>query len=177
MKIVWGFLLFSLIFSLSAVSQATAAEMEATIRVSGGGTYDYFVIGMRRDATDGFDNLFDTLAPAFNLNETYISTYISHPEWDAIKDDFRADIRSVGQEQEWIVTVYTNLAPGTPLRMETDSERSHVPGKYIVYIEDVATGSVVNLEELPYEFSVTADRPFRDFTVFAYRKGGKKQKQ
>ena len=75
--------------------------MTATIRVSSNSLYDYVVIGERPQATDGFDNAYDTISPG-NLNadmgQPFISVIIPHPEWKPAMREMRGDIRSPAEK-------------------------------------------------------------------------------
>lgn len=162
LKVLFLVAIFPLIFT---VSKAFAlSDMKASIRVSGGTAYDYFVIGMRADAGDGFDNAHDTMAPGRNLNETYIYAYLYHPEWGQIKSEFRGDFRSLKERDEWIVYVYTNLPAGSPLVMSID-ETSVIPPEYKITVQDMETGSETEINSSPYYFTVSAGKPLRYFKV------------
>jgi len=155
----------ALLLFLSANAFAIS-DMKAKIKVSGGNTYDYFIFGMMTDATDGFDNAYDTISPGPNMNDTYISTYFSHPEWNAVKSEFRADFRSIKESDEWTVSVYTNLAAGTALTMALQSEGSNISG-YSLTVEDTTTGQMTDILSSTYGFTVSAGNPLRYFRITA----------
>jgi hypothetical protein len=105
--------------------------LTAAIRVSSGGLYDYVVIGEHPNATDGYDNAYDTISPG-NLNadmgEPYISVVVSPPDWKAGRRELRGDIRSLAKRQEWQLTVTSSLPAGTPLKVELQPDRTRLPG-------------------------------------------------
>ena len=72
------------IICLTSVAAMGFDSMTATIRVSNNSLYDYVIIGEHPQATDGFDNAYDTISPG-NLNadmgQPFISVIIPHPEW------------------------------------------------------------------------------------------------
>lgn len=154
------------LFLLSANAFALS-DMKAKIKVSGGGTYDYFVIGEMQGATDGFDNAYDTISPGYNMNDTYISTYFSHPEWGQVKSEFRGDIRSLKEYDEWTVTVYTNLSDGTALTMSLQNEDSTLPSEYKITVEDTETGKITDILSSSYEFTVSGSNTSRYLKITA----------
>jgi hypothetical protein len=173
------------VISLCAVEASAMSDFTAKIRVSGGGTYDYCVIGMNQAATDGFDNAYDALAPGFNMNDTYLSCVISHPDWNTVKIDFRGDIRATKPSETWSITVRTNLPAGTPLTMEVEQDGNSLPQNALIVVDDAANGKRADLTAGPYEFSSTGST--MSFTIAAGSKkvdavkkktgeGGKKQK-
>jgi hypothetical protein len=134
-------------------------DMKANICVSGSGAMDCFVIGMQGDATNGFDNAFDTISPGAGFNDTYILTYMDHPEWGQIKQEFKGDIRSLKAQDEWTVSVYTkNLPAGTGLVLKL-LENSVIPSGYTLKVEDT------DLTAAGYQFSVTTPDAIRNIKV------------
>lgn len=131
--------------------------MAATIKVSGGGVYDYVVIGESPKASDGFDNAYDTLAPGDNLNATYISSYFSHPEWGAAKTTFRGDIRTLAEKQEWALSFYSTLSSGTPLTVELQPGMNVLPQGLRLTIKDSGNTTSANL--IDGHLTLTAPAP------------------
>jgi hypothetical protein len=119
--------------------------MAATIKISGAGIYDYILIGESPRATDGFDNAYDTMSPGDSLNTNYISSYISHPEWGAIKNNFRGDIRSIAETQEWTITIASSLPAGTPLNVELQTGLNILPQGLQLTIKDIGNTTSANL--------------------------------
>jgi hypothetical protein len=139
------------------VTTAPAEDMKASVKVTGGGTYDYVVVGGVTGAEEGLDYLYDIIYPSPNLNDSFIATSIPHPEWGAVKDEFRADMRPAETDQSWTMAVSSNLPAGTPLKLDLDGETSVVPEGYTLSVTDVETGDVVSLDgATPYEFVVPA---------------------
>src|SRR5689334_23135475 len=106
-----------ILICLTSVASLGFEPMEATIRVSNGSLYDYVVIGEHPQATDGFDNAYDTVSPG-NLNadmgQPYISVVIPQPEWKPAMRKMRGDIRSPAKKQEWKIAISSSLPKGTP---------------------------------------------------------------
>lgn len=142
---------------VAAAGQAMAVSpMTATIRVSGGSTYDYVTIGMSSYATDGFDNAYDTFAPAGNMNDTYIITSILHPEWNQVKSQFRGDFRALAERQEWQVTVASNLPAGADLTVTLDKTLSTIPVDGTLTAEHPATSQQIDLRNGSLQFTLPA---------------------
>lgn len=159
--------LIAIAFIIAAtVTNVWASDMRAKIKVSGGGTYDYFIVGEMDGATDGFDNAYDSLYPAGNMNETYIMSSFYHPEWAVVKSEFRADTRSVADIQQWDVDIYTNLPNGTMLTMSL-MEGSKLPADYTLTIEDTATGQQTDMRTGEHSFTVTDNTSLKTFKVTA----------
>ncbi len=147
----------AVIAAIWAVDASAAPGFEARIRISGGGTYDYCVIGMNGKATDGFDNAYDILSPGLGLNDTFISCTIPHPEWNAVKSDFRGDIRSLKPSDEWHLVVQTNLPAGTPLTMTVLPSGKRNARLVRIVVDDFATGRRADLGRSDYRFTATGD--------------------
>lgn len=130
------------LFPLTALA---VEPMAATVKVSGGGVYDYVVIGESPKATDGYDNAYDTLSPGDSLNSTYISTYFSHPEWAAVKKTFRGDIRTLAEKQEWSLSIASTLPVGTPLTVELQPGLNILPQGLQLTIKDIGNTTSANL--------------------------------
>jgi hypothetical protein len=106
--------------------------LNATIRVSSGNVYDYFIIGEHPFATDGYDNAYDTISPG-NLNremgEEYLATTLLHPEWKPALRELRGDIREPAARQQWRVVVSSSLPAGSPLAVRLDLDRTKLPDR------------------------------------------------
>ena len=136
-----------------AVDAAAVSDFEATIRVSGNGTYDYCVIGMKQGATDLFDNAYDIICPGLSMNAVSISCALTHPEWTTLKTEFRGDIRSPKETDEWHAVVNSNLPAGTALTMEIVPMPKDLPDSVMIMVDDFATGQRVDLRDGPYQFT------------------------
>jgi hypothetical protein len=130
---------------LSPLSALAMEPMAATIKISGGGVYDYVIIGESLKATDGFDNAYDTLSPGDSLNNVYINSYFSHPEWGAAKAAFRGDIRSLKEKQEWNLSIASTLPFGTPLTVELQAGLNVLPQGLQLSIRDSGNTTTANL--------------------------------
>lgn len=131
---------------LAAALPAIAAEpLVAPIRISGGGTYDYVVVGESPMATDGFDNLYDSFAPAGNLNDVYITAWFDHPEWLQVKNRFRGDIRSLATRQDWVLSVVSTLPAGTPLTVALDNRMNILPAGLQMTVSNISNTSSTSI--------------------------------
>ena len=76
----------ALVASLAIPALASAAEpLSAAINISGANLSDLVVVGESPKATDGYDVFYDILAPGPSLNDTSITAWFSHPEWQQVK--------------------------------------------------------------------------------------------
>jgi len=157
------FTIIAAIIALWATGAFAAQDFEAKIKISGSGAYDYCVIGMNKNATDGFDNAYDTLAPGGNMNGTYITCTMLHPEWKAIKNEFRGDYRTHKRSDTWNIVVQTNLPAGTVLTMEALKKGAPIPESVMISVEEPATGQQTELTSAPYQFTVTGE--VMNFTI------------
>jgi hypothetical protein len=149
------------------VTSAMAVDMSAKIRIEGGGTYDYVIIGMNPDATDGHDNKYDIFAASGNMNSEYIEAYFSHPEWNKVKDNFRGDIKSLANTQQWIMTVYTNFAAGTPMSIVLGDEGPDFAGDFQYLVRDMDTNETVDISAGNLQYTVSANSSVRSFEITA----------
>lgn len=147
-----------------------AYEFKVSLKVSGPSVEDSFFFGMREKATDGFDNAYDAFALR-SMNQKYVYTYMPHPEWRALENDFRGDIRSVGGYKEWNVYVKTNLAARTALKMSLIKEESKIPEGYKIAFKDMGTGRTIDIKNLPYAFAVPAGGVQKNFKFFIQKVG------
>lgn len=140
------------LFTLPSLARAYQ-PLAATVKVSGGSAYDYVIIGESPLATDGFDNAYDTIAPGGSLNGVWITAYFDHPEWNAVKRQFRGDIRSASPSQTWLLTVEHNLPAGTPCTISLDSRTSIVPFYAGITLIDLKSGDKADLKTGSYTFA------------------------
>jgi len=156
-----------IILALCAFPSLAAAyqSLAATVRVSSGSTYDYVIIGESPLATDGFDNAYDTIAPGASLNNVWISAYFDHPEWNAVKRQFRGDIRSAAASQTWVLTVEQNLPAGTFCTISLDAVASILPMNAGIILTDPKGGATVDLKAGSYTFAATAGPSTFDITI------------
>ena len=172
-------LLLAAVAIMIATAPAAAADkpksrqnIEAAIEVRAGKLYDYVLIGMHRDATDGFDNAYDTVTPGVGVGNQYILSVIPHSDWNTVKTDFRTDFRAMKSHDAWDVLITTNLAAGTPLTVAIDQEQSKIPEGCAVRIEDMSTGAVQDLERGAYVFPVKASGLAQQFRISIARQAG-----
>lgn len=151
----------------SGVAQARDEDVFVKMKVAGGGTYDYVVLGLRADATDGYDPAFESFAPMPGSNDSFIEVYIPHPEWARIKSKYRSEVKSLRGDWRWRVNVETNLAAGTLLSMESEGA---VEGIRVLLVDHI-TGGTVDITDGAYEYVVPANGGARPFTVALVKEG------
>jgi len=177
-KIFIVFLLAAAVLSC-LTDQALAAKhsekqnVEVAIETRAGSVYDYILIGMHHDATDGLDNAYDTVTPGQGVGDRYILMVMPHPDWKSVKTDFRTDFRAMKKLEIWEAMVTTNLPDGTPLTMSIDREQSKLPAGYAVIIEDMVTGAAQNLEKGAYVFPVKTSGLAQQFRITLKKDVGK----
>jgi len=151
--------------ALAAKNSEKQKGVEIAIETRAGKVYDYVLIGLHKDATDGLDNAYDTLTPGLGVGDHYILMVVPHPEWSSVKTDFRTDFRSMKTSDTWEATVTTSLPDETPLTMSIDQEQSKIPEGYSVTVEDMLTGAVQALEQGAYVFPVKSSGIARQFRI------------
>jgi hypothetical protein len=144
------------IITIIVLTNASAMALEpitATIRVVSESLYDYVVIGEHPQATDGFDNTYDTISPG-NLNKTmgqqYISVTIIHPDWKPAMQELRGDIRSLAHKQEWELTIRSSLPEGTPINVALRKNESVLPQGVKLTLRDDNTKKNHDLKNASY---------------------------
>lgn len=157
---------------LCPLSALAVEPMAATIKVSGGGVYDYVVIGESPKATNGFDNAYDTLSPGDSLNSTYISAYFSHPEWGAVKSNFRGDIRTLAEKQEWNLSIASTLPAGTPLTVELQPGLNILPQGLQLTVSDTGNTTTATLTGGTYTLASPASGTATQLIITALQPAG-----
>jgi hypothetical protein len=142
-----------IIFCITAVAAHAFEPMTATIWVTCESMYDYVVIGEHPQATDGYDNAFDTISPG-NLNadmgQPFISVLILHPEWKSYQQELRGDIRSPAKRHEWEITITSSLPEGSPLNVALRKGESTLPLDMKLTLKENKTGNEHNLRKSSY---------------------------
>jgi len=147
-------------------SLATAYQsLAVTVKVSSGTSYDYVIIGESPLATDEFDNAYDTIAPGASLNNVWITSYFDHPEWNAVKRQFRGDIRRAAASQTWTLTVEQNLPVGALCTVSFDSVVSLLPMNTGMTLTDLKSGATVDLKAGNYTYAATAAPSMFSITI------------
>ncbi len=125
--------------TLTATAAFGFSPLTATVKVSNGTLYDYVVIGEHAEATDGFDNAYDTISPG-NLNATmgqpFISVTIPHPDWQEAARELRGDIRAPAKNQQWRLSIKSSLPKDTPLTVILQMEVSSLPHGVKLKVQD-----------------------------------------
>jgi len=115
---------------LTAAAAFGGQPLSATVRVASGDLYDYVVLGAQKQASDGFDNAYDTISPG-NLNADlglpFISVVVPHRDWKPALRLLRGDVRAPARLLTWQVEVTSSLPQGTPLAISLKSDESRLP--------------------------------------------------
>ncbi|MBW2644908.1 MAG: fibronectin type III domain-containing protein [Deltaproteobacteria bacterium] len=136
-------LLVILISSSFSASAYSGTDWKITLRVSGGGTYDYCIAGVKDGAADGQDNAWDIPAPPGTLNDIYIYTYFPHPEWGHVFDTFRQDIKAPDFPKEWVFEVVSNISG--ELTVQWPDLKEIIPDKDAVLVDIDGEGGEIDM--------------------------------
>jgi hypothetical protein len=115
-----------------------------TLKVTGGGIYDYCIAGVKIGATDGLDNAWDIPAPPASPDDNYIYTYFPHPEWGAVFDKYRRDIKASDLPKEWVFEVSSNISGD--LTIEWPDLNNAIPDKQAVLVDVDGGGSETDMQ-------------------------------
>jgi hypothetical protein len=137
-------LLVILILSGFSTSAYSSSDWKITLKVSGGGIYDYCIAGVKVGATDGLDNAWDIPAPPPSLNYTYIYTYFPHTEWGGVFDRFRQDIREPNLPKEWVFEVSSNISG--ELTIQWPDIKNAIPDKEAVLVDTDGGGGEIDMQ-------------------------------
>jgi len=141
------------IICVTSVAAHAFEPMTATIRVTSESMYDYVFIGEHLQATDGYDNAYDTISPG-NLNadmgQPYISVLILHPEWKRSQQELRGDIRSLAKRHEWEITIISSLPEGSPLNVALRKDESTLPLDMKLTLKENKNGKEHDLRKSSY---------------------------
>jgi len=139
------FTLFAAFFvvGLFNVSTYASSDWKLKLKVSGGGTYGYCIFGAQNGATDGRDDAWDIPSPPGSPNDTYISAYFPHPEWEGTFDKFRQDIKAPDLPKEWTFEVESNVSG--QLTITWPDIKNAIPDKQAVLVDLDGGGSETNM--------------------------------
>jgi hypothetical protein len=129
------------IFSFPAYA---SSDWNITLKVTGGGVYDYCIAGVRVGATDGYDNAFDVLSPPGSLLSTYINTYFPHVEWGPLYSKLRRDIKAPDLPKEWIFEVNSNILG--ELTIQWPDIKNAISDKKAVLVDMEGTGQEIDMQ-------------------------------
>jgi hypothetical protein len=121
----------------------SSSDWKITLKVSGKGTYDYCIAGVKDGASDGRDNAWDVPSPPGSPNAAYISTYFPHTEWGGVFDRFRRDIKSPDLPKEWTFEVVSNISG--ELTISWPDLKNAIPDKDAVLVEINEAGDEINM--------------------------------
>jgi hypothetical protein len=133
------------IFSTSAYS---SSDWKITLKVTGGGIYDYCIAGVKAVATDGHDNAWDISSPPKNPYEAYgypyIYTYFPHAEWGSLYSKMRRDIKAPDLPKEWIFEVSSNIIG--ELTIQWPDLKDAIPDKKAVLVDLNGGGGEIDMQ-------------------------------
>jgi len=156
--VISAFLIFTIIAIFSAPAYST--DWKITLKVSGGGLYDYCIAGVKDGATDGHDNAWDIPAPPGSMYSTYINVYFPHPEWNHVFERFRQDIRSPDLPEEWIFEVVSNISGN--LTIQWPDIRNSIPDKEAICVDIEGSGMETDMHtDSGFVFANSAGHPRR----------------
>jgi len=157
--------IYTLLFVLFIASNFSASayagsDWNITLKVSGGGMYDYCIAGVKEGANDTLDRLWDIPAPPGGLNTTYIYAYFPHPEWNDVFERFRQDIRASDLPKEWIFEVVSNISGN--FTIQWPDIRNAIPDKEAILMELGGSGMETDMHAASqFVFTNSAGQPRR----------------
>lgn len=152
-------ILISIIFQASAYS---GSDWNITLKVSGGGIYDYCIAGVKEGAYDTLDRLWDIPAPPGSPNSTYVYAYFPHPEWNDVFERFRQDIKAPDLPKEWVFEVVSNIKG--ELAIQWPDIKEILPDKRAVLVDIDGTEQEIDMHTFSY-FTFINDGAPRRFLV------------
>ncbi len=141
---IFRLLLVIVILSVFSTGAYSSSDWNVTLKVSGGGVYDYCIAGAKDGATDGHDNAWDIPSPPGSLNDTYIYVYFLHPEWKDVFDRFRQDIKATDLPKEWTFEVSSNVSG--ELTIQWPDLKNAIPDKDAVLVDIDGGGGVIDMQ-------------------------------
>lgn len=155
--------IYTLLFVLFIASNFSASayagsDWNITLKVSGGGMYDYCIAGVKEGANDTLDRLWDIPAPPGGLNTTYIYAYFPHPEWNDVFERFRQDIRASDLPKEWIFEVVSNISGN--FTIQWPDIRNAIPDKDAAFVDMEGSGIEIDMHAVSqFLFTYSAGQP------------------
>jgi len=149
-----------LIFTIMGIFSAPAysTEWNITLKVSGGGMYDYCIAGVKEGAYDTLDRLWDIPAPPGSLNKAYINAYFPHSEWNDVFESFRQDIRAPKLPKEWIFEVVSNISGN--FTIQWPDIRNAIPDKDAAFVDMEGSGIEIDMHAVSqFLFTYSAGQP------------------
>jgi hypothetical protein len=140
---LYKLLLVILILGIFSTPAYSSSDWKITLKVTGGGIYDYCIAGVKDGATDGRDSAWDIPSPPHSPYETYIYTYFPHPEWGYVFYKFREDIKAPDLPKEWIFEVSSNVSG--ELTIQWPDLNNAIPDKDAVLIDIDGGGGVIDM--------------------------------
>jgi len=156
---IYKLLLVILILGIFSLPAYSSADWNITLKVSGGGIYDYCIAGVKDVATDGHDNAFDVPSPPGSLLSTYITTYFPHAEWGSLYSKMRRDIKAPDLPKEWTFEVESNISG--ELTITWPDLKNAVPDKQARLVDVDGTGQEIDMQTLSSFAFVNGGNPRR----------------
>jgi len=157
---IYTLLFVFIIASNFSASAYAGSDWNITLKVSGGGIYDYCIAGVKEGANDTLDRLWDIPAPPGGLNSAYIYAYFPHPEWNDVFERFRQDIRAPDLPKEWILEVVSNISGN--LTIQLPDIRNSIPDKEAILMDLEGSGMETDMHAASqFVFTNSADYPRR----------------
>lgn len=141
---IYKLLLVILILGIFSLPAYSSSDWNITLKVTGGGVYDYCIAGVRVGATDGHDNTFDVPLPPSSLLSTYINTYFPHAEWGNLYSKMRRDIKAPYLPKEWVFEVNSNVSG--ELTIQWPDLKNAIPDKKAVLVDIDGGGGEINMQ-------------------------------
>lgn len=151
----------AIVFALLAAAWPARAEMAWRVDVTMSVSDDSqrLTLGAANDATDGFENAYETRA----VLAGYLTAYFYHPEWGVDTDYFRSDIRDTALPEEWTSYVSSQHVN----RDITMSWAIDAPETLELRLVDEELGTAVDMRtQSSYTYLNTSTAP-RKFTIGA----------
>jgi len=140
---IYKLLLIIVILSIFSISAYAGSDWKITLKVTGGGIYDYCIAGVKDGATDGRDNAWDIPSPPGSPYDTYIYIYFPHPEWSSVFDRFRQDIKTPDLPKEWIFEVSSNISG--ELTIQWPDLKNAIPDKDAILVDMDGGGGEIDM--------------------------------
>ncbi len=134
-----------------------APQWQVALNVGTENASNRLVLGADDTATEGFDNVWESMA----LLGGMVKSYFPHPEWKVRHDAFQRDIRKLasGTTKEWRFIVDSSL---TNERININWDLTQIPDDYDIQLIDDTTGSQTDMRLSPsYDFIYTDVRSLR----------------
>lgn len=146
-------------FLLAGLPLRAGVLWKADMNISVGDDSNRLILGQAQDATDGFENIYESRV-LFGGN---LASYFHYPEWGQETPYFWTDIKDSTLPKEWVFYVYSQYV-GKDITIKWTL---NAPATLKVYLTDNALGTVVDMaESSSYSYTNTSTSA-RKFIVHA----------